>query len=90
MNFCNKIENSYILLSSSIIYDDDIAYFSLHFLNEEIIIIESNCLLAVHESSISLYIQNEHKVIKIDHKCKKEIQKLQTLFKEACTYEIKN
>ena len=89
MNFCNKIEKSYILLSSSINYDD-IAYFSLHFFNEEIITIESNSLLAVHESSISLYIYNEYKVIKIDHKCKKETQKLKTLFKEACAYEVKN
>ena len=90
MNLCNEIENSYILLSSNINYYDDMAYFSLHFFNEEIITIESNSLLAVHESSISLYIHNEYKVIKIDHKCKKEIQKLKTIFKEACAYEIKN
>ena len=89
MNFCNEIENSYILLSSSINYDDDIAYFSLHFFNEGIIIIKSNSLLAVGESLISLYIHNKYKTIKIDDSCKKEVKKLKNLFKEASTYELK-
>jgi hypothetical protein len=88
MNIFNEIENSYILLSSSIKYCDDIAYFSLNFLNEGIIIIKSNSLLTVRESFISLSIHNKYEIIKIDNKCRKEIHKLQTLFKQACTYEL--
>ena len=84
MNFCNKSEKFYILLSSSINYCDN-ACISLHFLNEE-----SDNLLSVSESSICLYINNEYQIIKIHDKCKQEIQKLQTLFKKACAYEIKN
>ena len=89
MNIFNEIENSYILLSSSIKYCDDIAYFSLNFLNEGIIIIKSNSLLTVRESFIFLSIHNKYEIIKIDNKCRKEIHKLQTLFKQASTYELK-
>ena len=88
MHFFNEIENSYILLSSSIEYCDDIAYFSLNFFNERIIIIKSNSLLTVRESFIFLLIHNKYEIIKIDNKCKKEIHELQNLFKQACTYEL--
>ena len=90
MNFFNGIENSYILLSSSIKYCDDIAYFSLHFFNEAIIIIKSNSLLTVSESLIILSIHNKYETIEIDGKCRKEIHELQNLFKQACTYELNN
>mgnify|MGYP006341277571 FL=1 len=89
MNFCNKSEKFYILLSSSINYCDN-ACISLHFLNEESLTVESDNLLSVSESSICLYINNEYQIIKIHDKCKQEIQKLQTLYKKACAYEIKN
>ncbi|PJG41870.1 hypothetical protein XA39_15775 [Acinetobacter tandoii] len=89
MSSFNKIENSDILLHSSIKYCNDAAYLSLHFFNAGTITIKSNSLLTVGESSISLYIDNDHKTIKIDEKCRKQIQKLQTLFKDACAYELK-
>ena len=89
MSIFNKIESSDILLYSNLKYFIDVAYFSLHFLNAGIITIQSNSLLTVHESWICLSIHNKYKIIKIDEKCRKEIQKLQTLFKEACSYELK-
>lgn len=89
MSIINNIESSNILLHSSLKYCNDVAYFSLHFFNAGIITIKSNNLITVSESLISLYIHNNYKIIKIDDKCRKEIQKLQTLFKEACSYELK-
>ena len=48
MSIFNKIESSDILLYSNLKYFNDVAYFSLHFLNAGIITIQSNSLLTVH------------------------------------------
>jgi hypothetical protein len=83
MNFCNKSEKFYILLSSSINYCDN-ACISLHFLNEESLTVESDNLLSVSESSICLYINNEYQIIKIHDKCKQEIQNYRLFLKSMC------